>query len=216
MRYLAWVAFCATGLFLGLGAALLWAALIQWRMGTPPDLPHKILKWLAMSLAGVPQGVIAGAWQGLALAAFLPEVPIRRWIGATIMAATVGWAFGLAIRIFVVGGEAGVPAMEPGLMAAGAGFGAGVLNGALQGRALPGGARSLVTWSLGNAVGWALALPLIFLASRWALDLGGHPVAQAALRAGGGLMGGAAVGITTGLALLWLAAPARAAARAAE
>ena len=84
-------------------------------------------------------------------------------------------------------------------MAAGFGLLIGAIFGAVQGLALMRGAERAWLWIAANALGWGVALPVIYAA---ASEAGGNIAAPAA--AGAGLVAGLLLGLVTGAFLRWM------------
>jgi hypothetical protein len=133
------------------------------------------------------------------LVAARPEVPLRRWWRATIAGALVGWGLGSLPSLFLAGQGAGPepPRTLVLLGAAALGIAAGPILGAFQARVLKGIGVSARRWVVANALGWMLAMPLVFAAAdrAWtALPT----IARGAVFLG---LAGALAGVSTGLAL---------------
>lgn len=197
-----WVVANAVGELVGLGGVGLAAV---WLLPlVRHHLPGSAAAALATAVLMVGLGSVEGAVVGVAQAWALAGTPIpaRAWIRATVLGAMLAWAAGMVpSTVLALGGHAGdgpppagpTPSMRL-LLAAGLGLVAGPVLGAVQLRVLRGHARRAWRWLLGCALGWALGMPLVFLAVR-TLALGGpDPVAiaasAAALAVAGGLVGG--------------------------
>lgn len=116
-------------------------------------------------LGGLVEGTALGTWQSRALGAVLGDRGRRRWLLATLMVAGLGWAIGSAPA--TLAGDPG-GGTQPGLLvvlagAAALGAGMGAVLGAAQTWALRGHVRHPWRWVPANALGWAAAMPVIFL-----------------------------------------------------
>jgi hypothetical protein len=163
---------------------------------------------MALALtAGVLEGAIVGGLLGLVLTSCRPELRLRAWVMATIAGAVVGWGLGSLASLFM---SAGSNQAEPPLgvtiaAAAALGLAAGPILGAFQARALRVVGLRPSRWIVANALGWAMGMPLVFLAadSAW--------TSATAIARGAALLGlaGAAVGLATATALVRSPTPAR-------
>lgn len=200
-----WVLLCAVAEFAGIGLAALWYGAIALGLGEPDNIVARIGVWLLMTTAAVPEGLVLGGLQARGLRWFLPELVPPRFIGATIVAGLIGWGLGSFIPLFVVRDGASVSATEPSVLeiigfAATFGLIAGAVFGACQAWALPVKASSRARWTIANAVGWACALPLIYVAAQTAADLNGV-APKILLWALGGGAAGLVVGVATAVVL---------------
>lgn len=196
-----WVLLCGAAEFAGVGLAALWYGAIALSLGEPDNIVARLGVWLLMTMAAVPEGLVLGGLQARGLRWFLPDLVPPRFIGATIAAGLIGWGVGSFLPLFVVRDGAGVGATEPSALeivgfAAAFGLIAGLVFGACQAWALPVKASSRLRWTLANAVGWALALPLIYVAAQTAADLSGV-VPKILLWAAGGGGAGLVIGAAT-------------------
>lgn len=140
-----------------------------------------------------------GGLQYLALRRIYPTLSMGRWILYTSILAVAGWAIGSAIPIF---GEFSDTATEPydppvvplAMASAAMGAGLGVMFGFVQRFALRAAATDTHWWVVANAMGWALALPLIYVAA----SLGG-PDDPISAYIGAGLVAGLGAGLVLGL-----------------
>ncbi len=116
-------------------------------------------------LGGLVEGTALGVLQSRALGGLLGHRGRVRWLVATVLVAGVGWAAGSAPSALAedsgTGSEPSVLAVLLGAAALGAGM--GVFLGAAQGWALRGHARHPWRWITASVVGWAGAMPVIFL-----------------------------------------------------
>lgn len=164
-------------------------------------VPHAALLGFAVILAG---GLVEGTALGLAESKVLSGWLTRRgracWMLVTVILAGVGWAAGSAPQTLhpdPVGAGSGPPLLLIIAGASGIGLVMGALLGAAQGAVLRGRVRHPWRWVSANALGWAVAMPVIFVGA-------GTPSASwptAAVIAAGaatGALAGAALGLVTG------------------
>lgn len=198
-----WILLTALAELVGI---LLGASWWVWADGLLPDpdgLFWQIAMLLMKALSGVPEGMVLGLVQANMMSRKLPDISIVRWTTATCVVATIGWAVGSSFSIFAPN-AGGADGFDPTIsqtvvMAAGFGLLVGALFGGVQTLALGGLGVPRWPWIVGNAVGWALGLPAIYLAaSGFALG----PVW--ALGAIGGLVAGALVGAATAVAFAFM------------
>jgi hypothetical protein len=151
-------------------------------------------------LAGAIEGAIVGAVLGMVLVVVRPALRMRAWIPGTMAGAALAWCAGSAVPVVMA--DAGDAGTEPAfalqmVFASGLGLAAGLVLAAFQAPALRAIGVRRHQWLIANAIGWALAMPLAFLAAD-------RPWTDAAALARGtaliALMG-AVVGLATGLAL---------------
>ena len=203
---LCWAALCTVAELLGIASAAIWYGAVNFWLGEPPEFLLRIVAWFLMTLAAVPEGLVLGGLQAYGLSWVFATVSRSRWILATIVVGLIGWGIGAFLPLFLVAEPAVGGGNEPGL-AATAMFAAvfGVLIGAVfglgQSWALPAEARRRYRWIIGNAVGWAIGLPFVYVAAQLAADQSGW-VVRIALWAAGGIGAGSCVGLSTGIALL--------------
>jgi len=207
--FLRWVMLCAAAELLGIAAAAAWYGVANIALGEPEAIPLRVVAWFVMALAAVPEGLILGGLQTIGLRMFVPDVSARRWIGATILVGFLGWGIGTFIPMFVVT-EAPAGGSDPRaelrgavLFAAVFGLLIGAVFGVAQAWGLPRGGGRRLAWVIANAVGWALALPMIYGAAQIATGFSGWG-ARIAVWAAGGAAAGIVIGMVTGVALLWM------------
>ena len=161
-----------------------------------------------MSLAAVPEGVILGGLQAIGARMFVPDISARRWIVATIFVGFLGWGIGTFIPMFVITEVPVATDSDPSselqgalLFAAVFGVLIGAVFGSAQSLALPRGKGRRLSWTVANAIGWAVALPMIYGAAQIATAYPGW-AAKIAIWASGGAVAGILLGVMTGIALL--------------
>lgn len=205
---LRWTGLCAVAELLGIASAAIWYGAMNVWVGEPKEIPLRIGAWLLMSLAAVPEGVVLGGLQAVGLRWFFNGVSTLRWVFTTICVGFLGWGIGTFIPLFIVDEAAMANGDEPGLattafFAAIFGMLVGLIFGGAQSSALPAEAKRKFLWVVGNAAGWALGLPLIYIGAQIAADQTGW-AARIILWASGGVGAGASVGVFTGFALFWM------------
>jgi hypothetical protein len=203
--FLRWVLLCALAEFLGIAAAALWYGAANVLFGEPAEFSARLAVWLVMSLAAVPEGLILGGLQATGIRWFIPKVSACKWILATVAVGFLGWAIGIAVPMFLYTVEGHKIEPQPNLTATAGfatAFGAsvGAVFGLAQALVLPTDTQGKIQWTLANAVGWAIALPLIYAAAQLAAEYHGWPM-RVAVWAIGGLAAGATIGVTTAGAL---------------
>jgi hypothetical protein len=185
------------------GAAGLSAALV----GEPHDWSSGLLVWAGSIAGGVLEGLAVGLLQFAVLTGWLPGLSRRRWLGATVGVALVGWAAGMAVPSFVVwqgepstgssGAGGGPPLWLMPFAGAVAGAVAGVVFGAAQAWALRGQVLRPRRWVLANVLGWAAAMGIIMTGA--SIPNSPWPAGQLlALGGATGILAGLAIGAITG------------------
>ncbi|MDR6627099.1 hypothetical protein [Caulobacter segnis] len=195
-----WIALTALAELFGILLGASWWVWADGLLPEPDGLFQQISMLVFKALSGVPEGIVLGLVQANLMSRRLPGLSIVRWTTATCVVAVVGWAVGSSFSIFAAGDGGTAGGFDPGvgatfLMASGFGVLVGALFGGVQTLALSGLGVPSWPWIAGNAVGWALGLPVIYLAAS-GLALG--PIW--ALAAIGGLVAGALVGAATAVA----------------
>jgi hypothetical protein len=206
--FIRWMLLCAGAELLGIASAATWYGGVHATLGEPEPLMLRLVAWLLMSLAAIPEGLILGGLQAIGVKVFIPAASARRWILATIFVGLLGWGIGTFIPMFIVTETPGAAAPDPtselaGVMIFAAGFGLliGAVFGAAQAWGLPRGGGRRWSWTIANAVGWAVALPMIYGAANIATEVP-RWAAKLAIWAAGGCVAGLLIGIVTGVALL--------------
>lgn len=196
----AWVVLTALAELAGIALGAVWWVGADQLNPEPQGLPSQLTMLALKALSGGVEGAVLGAVQAGLMRRRLPGLSVRRWILATCAVAVAGWAVGSSFSVFGAGGGGPEGGFDPDplltiALAAGFGLAVGALFGGVQALALGGLGVRRWPWIAGNAAGWALGLPAIYLAASGALA---GPVW--ALGAGGGLIAGAVVGAATALA----------------
>lgn len=197
--WIVWVLLTALAELVGVLLGASWWVWADGMMPEPNGLFWQISMLLFKALSGVPEGMVLGLVQANLISRRLPDLSIVRWTTATCAVAVVGWAVGSSFSIFATG-DGGADGFDPGvgqtiLLASGFGLLVGAVFGGVQALALGGLGVQRWPWIVGNAVGWGLGLPAIYLA---ASGVAFAPVW--ALGAIGGLVAGALVGVATAVA----------------
>lgn len=209
-----WLRAVTSGELLGFTSTALIAFVALTLGGHPTTIPGRVAALLIMVVAGTLEGASLGFFQWRALRRWLPDLPAPRFVGATIAVAAGGWLIGMSVPlVMTLTGAMASPAstsaaIEPSLLRVtlfGMGFGAivGALFGAAQARVLAAHVRGVSSWILGNAFGWALGLPLAYIAG----SLGSRNMAwwQAfGLSAAAGAGMGLCVAVGTFVATRWM------------
>jgi hypothetical protein len=209
--WLRWTTACGLAETLGMAAAALAALLAITWVGEPHDAASAVTTVVLAVLGGVVEGVAVGAVQFWLLRDWLPALVGRRWIGATVFAAALGWLLGMLPPTIAQwsssesagptsGGGVGPPLwlMPLAGLALGAVMGAGF--GAAQMWALRGVVVHPGRWVPANSLGWSLALAVMMTGAALP-GAAGSWLPLAALGAATGLLAGLAVGAATGLFL---------------
>lgn len=199
MAWASWIILTALAELVGIAMGAAWWVGADLLNPEPKGLATRLVMLALKALSGVVEGAVLGAVQAALMRQRLPGLSARRWMLATCAVAVAGWAAGSSFSVFGGGGgpEGG---FDPGpaliiALAAGFGLAVGTLFGSVQALALGGLGVKRWPWIVGNAAGWALGLPAIYLAASGAVA---GPAW--ALGAGGGLIAGAIVGTATAAA----------------
>lgn len=196
-----WVAACAAGEFVGIGAAAGVALAMHALVGEPRSLGPRLLTLAAFAAVGAVEGAALAGFQWRVLRTRLPRLRPGEWIGVTVAVAVAGWIAGMTPSLFIA--HEATPQAEPGLaavllVAALAGGAAGLCFGAAQWFILRRHAERAGRWIWIHLPAWALAMSAIFLgASLPAPD--SSPAFIATAGALGGVLGGVLLGAVTGV-----------------
>ncbi|MBX9796930.1 hypothetical protein [Sphingomonas sp.] len=207
-----WVLLCAGAEMLGIALAAGWWLAADSLNPEPRTFIARLAMLELKGLAGLVEGLVLGSIQAWWLKARYPTLPATLWVLLTTALAVIGWGLGSSFAIFSTTGAAPPPpaaALAPpmvALLAATIGAPLGALFGAAQWLALRQGARRAHLWIGANAIGWALALPCVYLAA--SIDAG-SPGATALLALAGGCAAGLVLGVATGQAFALMPAIGR-------
>jgi hypothetical protein len=115
--------------------------------------------------AGLVEGACVGLAQGFGLRRLVPRLPVRAFVGMTVLAAGVGWAAGSLPSLRSNDGPASAGPSLALLAVAGVCFGAvmGVFLGWCQRVVLRRATRHSGRWVMGSGVAWALAMAVLMV-----------------------------------------------------
>lgn len=180
------------------------------RLGEPGG-PAAALGLAAVFVAlGAIEGLVVGVAQSRVLRSALPQ--LTGWVSATVVGAMVSWALGM-VPSTIMSSLPQEPAAAPPelgtslrlVFAAGLGALAGPMLAAFQWRRLREVLPHAGWWLPANALAWACAMPVIFLAAHLAASES-RPLAAAVELVLAFVLAGALVGAIHGRFLLWLLA----------
>lgn len=206
----AWVRAVIAGEILGFSATAMIAFVALSLGGHPTTITGRIVALVVMVAAGTLEGASLGYFQWRRLHRWLPGLPARSYVGATVAVAAGGWLLGMSMPLAAtLAGATAAPSAAAvqgpsapfvALFAAGFGAAAGALFGLAQARVLARHVRGTGAWVVGNLVGWALGLPFAYLAGSLgtATMTGWHALA---LSAGAGACMGVCVALATHAAM---------------
>ncbi len=199
--YIGWALACGLAELVGLAAAAGWWVTMDHLSPDPESIAGKIGMIALKSLAGIVEGGVLGTVQAFVLRRRYPSIDAPAWMVFTTLAAAAGWALASAIPMIV--GSAMVSPTLPRLTLGGAVVGG--IFGVVQAWVLRRAATGANWWIVGNAAGWAVALPLVYLAA--SVDVAGRDLAaMLAISLMAGIAAGIAIGAATGLTL-WRITP---------
>ncbi|MDH3604123.1 MAG: hypothetical protein OEU26_31330, partial [Candidatus Tectomicrobia bacterium] len=159
--------------------------------------------------AGAIEGLSIGYFQWRVLRSVFPKLTAASWLIATITVGALGWFLGMLPSTLMAGATtelAQSPDLPAGLVASWAallGTGLGAVFGGSQWIVLRRHAHNAWTWMVANAMGWAIAMVILFLAASWPTEATAAGVVVL-LGALAGLLAGLTVGAVTGWFLLRL------------
>lgn len=187
-----WTLFCAIGEFVGMAAAF--------------SLPSLAALGI-MVLAGAAEGLAVGVCQWWALRERFPRITISGWVRVSVIAAAVGWLLGMLPSLFaghsstMEASFTAPPPMVQYLAAAVLGAILGSGFGAMQWTVLRHHTLQAKQWIVANALGWAIAMIVIFAGANSAPKE--TPVAELLLLGGfTGIIAGLCLGAITGTFLV--------------
>lgn len=202
----AWIAALAAGELLGFSAVALVGLLAMAIFGAPESVGAHVVAALVMGVAGLMEGASLGYFQWRAMRRWVPRLTPTSWMKPTALVAGFGWllgmlvpAVGMVVAPASMGEEAARAGEGPGMLATvlfATVFGAlvGALFGAAQWTVLRRHVAGAGRWVAFNALGWALGLPITYVA-------GGLGSPDMSLASGIALAAGAAVVMGLGVAL---------------
>ncbi len=206
----AWLRAVVAGEVLGFSATAMIAFVALSLGGHPTTITGRVVALVVMVAAGTLEGASLGYFQWRLLHRWLPGLPARSYVGATVAVAAGGWLLGMSMPLVAtLAGAAAAPSAAAtqgpsaplvALFAAGFGAAAGALFGLAQARVLARQVRGTGAWVVGNLVGWALGLPFAYLAGSLgtATMTGWHALG---LSAGAGACMGVFVALSTHVAM---------------
>jgi hypothetical protein len=157
-------------------------------------------------IGGLVEGAALGLLQAWALAGRLGARGRARWVAGTVLVAGLGWA---VASIPSAVDQAGTTSPSPGLVmlgAAGLGATMGAILGVVQAWAWHGCVRHHRRWILASAVGWTVAMPVIFVGATQ-VEESWHTLPVMGIGTLTGLLAGAVLGVVTGVFIPTLDGP---------
>jgi len=210
--WLLWIMANSLAELIGLGAvALAGYGIVLW-LGEPTGI-GSILFAMVFVILGAGEGLIVGLAQSRVLRLRIPA--LRGWIRATVVGAVVAWMLGmLPSTIMSFASPPAAPDEAPAIsdamqlvLAAMLGLVAGPVLAFFQWHTLRRYVlQHSIWWLPANAVGWALAMPIIFIG----VDIAAAGTEPLMIALGVGLallLAGAVVGAVHGRVLAWLLKP---------
>jgi hypothetical protein len=197
---LRWTGFCAAAEAIGMAASAAAARIADTVVGGAPTTSVALIALAIIVAGGLVEGVALGVAQAAGLAAWLTGRR-GRWILVTVLVAGLGWAAASAPAVLSDDADGAEPALVTVLAAtAGLGLVMGAALGAAQALVLRGRVPHPWRWTVGSALGWTVAMPVVFLGAgltgaQWPL------VAVVAAGAVTGLAAGGAFGLLSGSVL---------------
>ena len=202
-----WTLNCGIGELIGIAAAAMIAIAVTQFLGEPETVGDKILGIFIMLFAGLIEGFILGTLQWKVLKIKFPDIPYDKWSNMTILVAMMGWLIGTTAVMVLMEIEQIpdtaliVPTIgQTILYASGLGLVLGAIFGYFQWLVFRKYALHTFKWIWANAIGWAIAMVIIFYFS--SLPNAGTPALMVLLYGvTGGVLAGLSVGAITGLFL---------------
>jgi hypothetical protein len=197
---------CGAAEFVGMVAAASAYLVSGALVGDPTTWPAALLTLVIIVTGGVVEGAAVGWTQAWMLRRWLSELSMRAWVGVTVLVAAAGWLLGAAPSVVVsVLGEStnsGAQADEPSaiimpMMGLGAGLVMGSVFGVAQSLVLRRYVQNAHLWIAANALGWGLAMSVMFLGAS-APDAYWSTTSILATAALTGVLSGMCVGGVTG------------------
>jgi hypothetical protein len=200
--YLRWVGLCAAAEAVGMTAAAAASTTANHAIENPSSAPG-VAAALGLAVAGgLVEGTALGYAQARGLAGLLPAPARRRWLGATVVVAGLGWAAGSLPAVLADGQGDGSEPPRVLVLAGAAGLGAvmGAALGAAQAWALRGHVARPWRWVGASAVAWTPAMVVVFGGASTP-DADWPPGAVVGLGTLTGVAAGAVLGLVSGLFL---------------
>ena len=202
-----WTLNCGIGELIGIAAAAMIAIIVHQFLGEPETTVDKLLGLFIMLFAGLIEGFILGTLQWKVLKVKFKDIPYNKWVGFTILVAMIGWFIGTVSSLFLIQIEE-IPdtalvestIYQTLLYATGLGLLLGALFGYFQWLVFRQYALHTLKWIWANALGWAIAMAIIFYFAT--LPTSSTPTPTVLLYGGiGGVLAGLSVGAITGVFL---------------
>lgn len=205
-----WTVSCGAGELIGLAIAAGLAATMNQIVGEPQSLQQRLTVLSVMVVAGVLEGTAIGCFQWRVLRHVFRNLSASAWLIPTISVAAIGWLIGMLQPTFFADAESAAPGVARAtgsslasmlLFAAAFGVFAGAVFGFAQWLPLREHADRAWIWIPANAIGWAVAMAIIFVGATlpeanwliWQIIPLGAIV---------GIVAGLAVGAITGIGLV--------------
>ena len=205
-----WTKACGLAEAIGIGITAGTAILIGVTMGEPVTARQRAVVLVLMVAAGALEGLVLGVFQWSVLGEAFPKMSARSWALATAAVAAVGWLLGMLPS--TLNAPSTMPAEPPSgdvrivfalFVAPVFGLVAGSAVGAAQWLILRRHAPRAGSWVSANALGWAVAIPWIYVAGTLPAEDTPHFVTFV-LAVVAGALGGLCLGAVTGAFLLRL------------
>jgi len=197
--YRRWVVACTAGELIGFGGIpVLGAALaILLTEGLAPGT-RSVTLYVVAVIGGLGEGAVLAWFQLRVLGPLLPQLPRRRWVGATALAAAIAWACGMLAPLlddlFGLAPAAQIAIWVPASIAI-------LLSiGSAQAWALRGIVEAPRQWLAANVIAWLAGLPWTFVLPALLPESAPMPAWISTFVLAGVLMG-LTVGLVTGLAV---------------
>lgn len=197
--WLRWVIANAIGELLGLGPVAFVGILLARVLAESGGLVAALTGLLLFTVLGAFEGAVVGQAQWMVLRRRLPGLARGSWVWATVVGAVAAWLLGMlpSTATSLMGNGGGkAPDFEGAgmyVLATGMGLVLGAVLAAPQWRVLRRHVQGAGWWIPANALAWAAAMPLIFLATSLPLPQDGlAPLLAAAvttIAAAGALVG---------------------------
>lgn len=198
--YRRWVLACTAGELIGFGGIPVPGAALAIMLteGLQPDARAVVLYAVAV-VGGLGEGAVLAWFQFRVLGARLPLLSRRRWLWATALAASFGWACGMLAPLLddLVGLS---PAMQIAIWVP-ASIAILLSIGGAQAWALRGIVERPGHWLLANVLGWMAGAPWTFILPAL-LPESAPPAVWITTFVFAGILMGVTVGLVTGLALV--------------
>ncbi|MEW6515570.1 MAG: hypothetical protein AB1439_01515 [candidate division FCPU426 bacterium] len=171
--WLRWTCYCAAGEFCGLLAVAWPGWLIIRELEPGGSVLARIAEVVIMMLLGVAEGFVLGWFQWQGWRRLLPQLQLRNWLWATVLAASLAWLLGTLPTVSLAAGLALQTPHPHALLILWSGliglvFG-GVFGG-VQWLELKRHSAHAGLWIPANALGWCLGLVVLSLETALPLE----------------------------------------------